>query len=95
MRALAATSWDFLSPPNCTPEIFVHARRHVFAVRIRDVFAYRLGVLEAVTANAAMPLIAGEDVWTPIRTFRIVLATGHFISCKAAQLGGSYLVESY
>jgi hypothetical protein len=75
---LAARSWDFLSLPNCAPEVFVHAQRHVFVVRIRDVFAYRLRVQEAVTANAAMPLLAGEDVWTPLGVFRIVFGMGHF-----------------
>jgi len=75
---LAARSWDFLSLPNCAPEVFVHARRHVFVVRIRDVFAYRLRVQEAVTANAAMPLLAGEDVWTPLGVLRIVFGMGHF-----------------
>jgi hypothetical protein len=75
---LATRSWDFLSLPNCAPEVFVHARRHVFVVRIRDVFAYRLRVLEAVTANAAMPLLAGEDVWTPLGVFQIVFGMGHF-----------------
>jgi hypothetical protein len=79
---LAARSWDFLSLPNCAPEVFVHARRHVFVVRIRDVFAYGLRVQEAVTANAAMPLLAGEDVWTPLGVFRIVFGMGHFKSCK-------------
>ena len=75
---LAARSWDFLSLPNCAPEVFVHARRHVFVVRIRDVFAYRLRVQETVTANAAMPLLAGEDVWTPLGVFRIVFGMGNF-----------------
>src|SRR5262249_12418569 len=36
---------------------------------MRDVFAYRLRVLEAVTANAAMPLVAGEDVRSATRGF--------------------------
>ena len=36
----------------------VHARRHTFVVRICNVFAYRLRVLEAVTADAAKPLVA-------------------------------------
>ena len=45
---------------------------------MRDVFAYRLRVLEAVTANAAMPLIAGEDVRTPLGAFRVVFGIGHF-----------------
>jgi hypothetical protein len=75
---LAARSWDFLSLPNCAPEVFVHARRDVFVVRMRDVFAYRLRVLEAVTANPAMPLVAGEDVRTPLGAFRVVFGIGHF-----------------
>src|SRR5262249_25749909 len=75
---LAARSWDFLSLPNLAPEVFVHARRHVFVVRMRDVFAYRLRVLEAVAANAAMPLVAGEDVRPPLGAFRVVLGIGHF-----------------
>jgi len=45
---------------------------------MRDVFAYRLRVLEAVTANAAMPLVAGEDVRTPLGAFRVVFGNGHF-----------------
>src|SRR5215813_1712532 len=75
---LAARSWDFLSLPNFAPEVFVHARRHVFVVRMRDVFAYRLRVLEAVAANAAMPLVAGEDVRAPLGAFRVVFGIGHF-----------------
>jgi hypothetical protein len=67
----------FLSLPNCAPEVFVHARRHVF-VLIRDVFAYHLRVQEAVTANAAMPLVAGEDVRTPLGAFRVVFGMRHF-----------------
>ena len=39
---LSGRLWDFLSVPNCAPEVFVHTRRHVFVVRMRDVFAYRL-----------------------------------------------------
>ena len=39
---LGGRSWDSLSVPNCSPEVFVHTRRHVFVVRVRDVFAYRL-----------------------------------------------------
>ena len=34
-------------------------------MRIRDVFAYRLRVPKALTANAAMPFVAGESVRTP------------------------------
>src|SRR5262249_25896557 len=45
---------------------------------MRDVFAYRLRVLEVVTANAAMPLVAGEDVRTPLGAFRVVFGIGHF-----------------
>src|SRR6516162_7362380 len=75
---LAARSWDFLSLPNFAPEVFVHARRHVFVMRMRDVFAYRLRVLEAVAANAAMPLVAGEDVRAPLGPFRVVFGIGHF-----------------
>jgi hypothetical protein len=71
-------SWHFLSLPNCAPEVFVHARRHVFVVLIRDVFAYHLRVQEAVTANAAMPLVAGEDVRTPLGAFRVVFGMRHF-----------------
>ena len=44
---------------------------------IRDVFAYHLRVQEAVTANAAMPLVAGEDVRTPLGAFRVVFGMGH------------------
>jgi len=47
-------------------------------VLIRDVFAYHLRVQEAVTANAAMPLVAGEDVRTPRGAFRVVFGKGHF-----------------
>jgi hypothetical protein len=79
---LPARSWDFLSLPNCAPEVFVHARRHVFVVCMRDVFAYRLRVLEAVTANAAMPLVAGEYVRTPHGTFWVVFGMGHFNSVQ-------------
>jgi hypothetical protein len=77
-QVLAARSWEFLSLPNCALEVFVHARRHVFVVRMSDVFAYRLRVLEAVTANAAMPLIAVEDVRTPLGAFRVVFGIWHF-----------------
>ena len=75
VRALAARSWDFLSLPNCAPEIFVHARRYGFVVLISNVFAYRLRVL---ATNTAMPLVAGEDVRTPFGAFRVVFGIGHF-----------------
>src|SRR6266508_5957814 len=83
---LAARSWYFLSLPNCAAEVFVHARRHVFVVRIRDVFAYHLRVQEAVTANAAMPLVAGEDVRTPLGAFRVVFGVGHLIISRGRVL---------
>src|SRR5262245_24814480 len=70
-----------LSLPNCAPEVFIHARRHI--VRICNVFAYRLRVLEAVTANAAKPLVAGEDVRTPLGTFRVVLRIVHSSNLQA------------
>jgi hypothetical protein len=47
-------------------------------VRIDDVFAYCLRALEAVTANAAMPFVAGEEVRTPLGAFRVILGKGHF-----------------
>jgi hypothetical protein len=71
-------SWEFLSLPNCAVEVLVHARRHGLVVLISNVFAYHLRVQEAVTANAAMPLVAGEDVRTPIGAFRVVFGIGHF-----------------
>src|SRR5947209_19703498 len=40
--------------------------------------AHHLRVQEAVTANAAMPLVAGEDVRTPLGAFRVVFGIGHF-----------------
>jgi len=49
-------------------------------VLISNVFAYHLRVQEAVTANAAMPLVAGEDVRTPPGTFRIVFGSGILIN---------------
>jgi hypothetical protein len=55
-------------------------------VRICNVFAYRLRVLEAVTANAAKPLVAGEDVRTPLGTFRVVLRIVHFSNLLAIRL---------
>jgi hypothetical protein len=42
------------------------------------IFTEDLGLLEAVTANAAMPLVAGEDVRTPVGVFRVVFGMGHF-----------------
>ena len=76
--ALRARSWEFLSLPNCAAEVLVHARRRGLVVLISNVFAYHLRVQEAVTANAAMPLVAGEDVRTPLGAFRVVFGIGHF-----------------
>jgi hypothetical protein len=59
-------------------EVPVHARRHDLVVLIGDVFAYNLRTLEAITANAAMPLVAGEDVRTPLGAFRVVFGIEHF-----------------
>jgi hypothetical protein len=59
-------------------EVLVHARRHGLIVLIGNVFAYHLRIQEAVTANAAMTLVAGEDVRTPLGAFRIVFGIGHF-----------------
>src|SRR6516162_8474816 len=73
-----ARSWEFFSLPNCAVEVLVHARRHGLVVLVGNVFAYHLRVQEAVTANAAMPLVAGEDVRTPLGTFRVVFRIGHF-----------------
>src|SRR5262245_13414 len=74
-RRLRRRSWEFLSLPNCTVEVLVHARRYGLVVLISNVFAYHLRVQEAVTANAAMPLVAGEGVRTPLGAFRVVF--GH------------------
>jgi len=76
--AVEAGSWKLLSLPNCAVEVLVHARRHGLVVLIANVFAYHLRVQEAVTANAAMPLVSGEDVRTPLGAFRVVFGIGHF-----------------
>src|SRR5262249_38258846 len=75
---LSGISLYCLPVANCAPGVFVHTRGHVFVVRMRDVFAYRLRVLEAGTANAAMPLVAGENVRTPLGAFWVVFGIGHF-----------------
>src|SRR5947208_10419438 len=77
--ALSERSWEFLSLPNCAVAVLVHARRHSLVVLISNMFAYHLRVQEAVTANAAMPLVAGEDVRTPLGAFRVVFGIGHLI----------------
>jgi hypothetical protein len=74
-----ASLWEFLSLPNCAMEVLVHARRHDLVVLIGDVFAYHLRTLEAITANAAMPLVTGEGVRTPFGAFRVVFGIGHFV----------------
>src|SRR5262249_28289727 len=76
--ALSARSWKLLSLPNRAVEVLVHARRHSLVVLIGNVFAYHLRILEAITANAAMPLVAGEGVRTPFGAFRVVFGIGHF-----------------
>jgi hypothetical protein len=77
-RRLRGLLWEFLSLPNCALEVLIHAWWHGFVVLISNVFAYHLRIQEAVTANAAMPLVAGEDVRTPLRAFRVVFGIGHF-----------------
>jgi hypothetical protein len=59
-------------------EVLIHARRHGLLVLIGDVFAYHLRINEAITANAAMPLVAGEHIRTPLGAFRVVFGIGHF-----------------
>src|SRR5262249_23466514 len=76
--AWTARLWEFLSLPNCATEVLVHARRHGLVVLIGDVFAYHLRVQEAITANAAMPLVAREYIRTPLGAFRVVFRIGHF-----------------
>jgi hypothetical protein len=76
--AWTARLWEFLSLPNCAMEVLVHARWYGLVVLIGDVFAYHLRIQEAITANAAMPLVAGEHVRTPLGAFRVVFGIGHF-----------------
>ncbi len=73
--ALSARSWEFLSLPNCAVEVLVHARRHGLVVLISNVFAVPS---PSTGTNAAMPLVAGEDVRTPLGAFRVVFGIGHF-----------------
>src|SRR6266446_2644378 len=79
-RSAAAqqTLWESLSLPSCALEVLIHAWWHGFVVLISNVFAYHLRIQEAVTANEAIPLVAGEDVRTPLRAFRVVFGIGHF-----------------
>jgi hypothetical protein len=60
-------------------EVLIHAWWHGLVVLISNVFAYHLRIEEAVTANAAMPLVAREDVRTPLGAFRVVFGIGHLI----------------
>src|SRR5262249_6657869 len=85
--AWTARLLGFLSVPNCAMEVLVHARWHGLIVLISDVFAYHLRIQEAITVNAAMPLVAGEHVRTPLGAFWVVFGIGHFLSrvvCDAA-----------
>ena len=47
----------------------LHARRHGLVVLVSNVFAYHLRVQKAVTANAAVPLVAGEKCTVATRSF--------------------------
>jgi hypothetical protein len=71
--------WEFFSLPNCALEVLIHAWWHGLVVFISNVFAYHFRIEEAVTANAAMPLVAREDVRTPLGAFRVVFGIGHLI----------------
>jgi hypothetical protein len=64
-------------------KVFVHARRHGLIVLVGNMFAYHLRVQEAVTANAAMPLVANEDVRTPLGAFRVVFGIGHRLNNRS------------
>src|SRR6266498_2941005 len=72
----------------------VHARRHGLVVLISNVFAYHLRVQEAITANAAMPLVAGEDVRTPLGAFRVVFGIGHFNNQPSASVFDAIITRS-
>jgi 3-octaprenyl-4-hydroxybenzoate carboxy-lyase len=82
--------------PNCAVEVLVHARRHGLVVLISNVFAYHLRVQKAVTANAAVPLVAGENVRSPLGAFRVVFGIRHFnkacMGCCCPARVGSRLV---
>jgi hypothetical protein len=75
--------WEFLTLPNCAVEVFVHARRQGLVVLLGDVFAYHLRGQEAVTANATMPLVVGENVRTPLGAFRVVFWIGHRLNNRS------------
>src|SRR6266403_4933889 len=92
--ALRARSRELLSLPNCAVEVLVHAWRHGLVVLISNVFAHHLRVQEAVTANAAMPLVAGEDVRTPLGAFRVVFGIGHFNNQRRRALRRNHNAKS-
>ena len=75
-------------------EVLVHARRHGLVVLINNVFAYHLRRQKAVTANAAMPLVAGEDVRTPLGAFRVVFGVGHFNNQPSASASRKHYPKS-
>src|SRR5690349_24755567 len=72
--------WKLLSLPDRALEVLVHARWHGLVVLISNVCAYCLRVQKAVTANAAMPLVARKHIWTPVGASRIGFGIGHFNS---------------
>src|SRR6266403_6403555 len=74
------------SLPNCALEVLIHAWWHGLVVFISNVFAYHFRMEEAVTANAAMPLVAREDVRTPLGAFRVVFGIGHLIISRGPVL---------
>src|SRR5262249_18282315 len=77
---------EFLSLPDCAVEVLIHAWWHGLVVLISNVFAYHLRIQEAVTANAAMPLVARENVWTPL-LFGSSLGSGILIISRGRVLG--------
>src|SRR3989442_10626088 len=56
--------------------------------------AHHLRVQEAITANAAMPLVAGEDVRTPLGAFRVVFGIGHFNNQPSASVFDAIITRS-
>src|SRR5262245_27828266 len=85
-ESVTARLWDFLSLPNCATEVLVHARWHCLVVLIGDVFAYHLRIQEAITTNAAMPLVACEHIRTPVGVSRVVFGLGHLINTPCIEL---------
>jgi hypothetical protein len=72
--------------PNCALEVLIHTWWYGFVVLISNVFEYHLRIQEAVTANAAMPLVGGEDVRTPLRAFRVVFGIRQLIISRGPVL---------